>query len=155
MFSDKLKKAPEGYTFDDFLLVPSISNIKQRISRSRFIEYSAFSFQSRFPVINGREQTQFLAASGLKLEYAPWHLSGARVVSAALADGSAIDDAGTYTVAAYSGVVDAGYITSTLKTFDALGDPQTFIEGALRADKTISPDIGGRLKLDWDIQSAK
>lgn len=107
------------------------------------------------PIINGQEQTQFLAASGLKLEYAPWHLSGARVVSAALADGSAIDDAGTYTVAAYSGVVDAGYITSTLKTFDALGDPQTFIEGALRADKTISPDIGGRLKLDWDIQSAK
>ena len=41
MFSDKLKKAPEGYTFDDFLLVPSISNIepkdvdtKSRVSRN-------------------------------------------------------------------------------------------------------------------------
>ena len=30
MFSDKLKKAPEGFTFDDFLLVPSISNIEPK-----------------------------------------------------------------------------------------------------------------------------
>lgn len=30
MFSDKLNKAPEGYTFDDFLLVPSISNIEPK-----------------------------------------------------------------------------------------------------------------------------
>jgi IMP dehydrogenase len=41
MFSDKLKKAPEGYTFDDFLMVPSISNVepkdvktKARVSRN-------------------------------------------------------------------------------------------------------------------------
>jgi IMP dehydrogenase len=41
MFSDKLNKAPEGFTFDDFLLVPSISNIepkdvdtRSRVSRS-------------------------------------------------------------------------------------------------------------------------
>lgn len=30
MFSDKLNKAPEGYTFDDFLLLPSISNIEPK-----------------------------------------------------------------------------------------------------------------------------
>ncbi|WP_321421872.1 IMP dehydrogenase [uncultured Methanobacterium sp.] len=30
MFSDKLKKAPEGYTFDDFLLVPGISNVEPK-----------------------------------------------------------------------------------------------------------------------------
>ncbi|MBI5459117.1 IMP dehydrogenase [Methanobacterium sp.] len=30
MFSDKLKKAPEGYTFDDFLLVPNISNVEPK-----------------------------------------------------------------------------------------------------------------------------
>ncbi|MCC7551950.1 MAG: IMP dehydrogenase, partial [Methanobacterium sp.] len=30
MFSDKLNKAPEGYTFDDFLLVPSISNVEPK-----------------------------------------------------------------------------------------------------------------------------
>ena len=30
MFSDKLNKAREGYTFDDFLLVPSISNIEPK-----------------------------------------------------------------------------------------------------------------------------
>jgi IMP dehydrogenase len=41
MFSDKLKKAPEGYTFDDFLMVPGISNVepkdvetKSRVSRN-------------------------------------------------------------------------------------------------------------------------
>nr|WP_319374840.1 IMP dehydrogenase [uncultured Methanobacterium sp.] len=41
MFSDKLNKAPEGYTFDDFLLVPCLSNIepkdvgtKSRVSRN-------------------------------------------------------------------------------------------------------------------------
>ncbi len=41
MFSDKLNKAQEGYTFDDFLLVPSVSNIepkdvdtKSRVSRN-------------------------------------------------------------------------------------------------------------------------
>jgi raffinose/stachyose/melibiose transport system substrate-binding protein len=106
------------------------------------------------PIINGREQTQFVAASGLKIEYAPWHKSGGRVVSAALEDGTAIDDAKTYTVAAYAGVVDESYITSTLRTFDMLDDPQTFIENALRKDGTVTPDIGGRVKLDWDIQSS-
>lgn len=41
MFSDKLNKAREGYTFDDFLLLPSVSNIepkdvntKSRVSRN-------------------------------------------------------------------------------------------------------------------------
>jgi len=41
MFSDKLNKAPEGFTFDDFLMVPSISNVepkdvetKARVSRN-------------------------------------------------------------------------------------------------------------------------
>jgi IMP dehydrogenase len=41
MFSEKLKKAPEGYTFDDFLLIPSASSIepkdvktKTRVSRN-------------------------------------------------------------------------------------------------------------------------
>lgn len=30
MFSDKLEKAPEGYTFDDFLLVPSLSSVEPK-----------------------------------------------------------------------------------------------------------------------------
>jgi len=41
MFSEKLKKAPEGFTFDDFLLVPSASSVepkdvktKTRVSRN-------------------------------------------------------------------------------------------------------------------------
>jgi raffinose/stachyose/melibiose transport system substrate-binding protein len=106
------------------------------------------------PILNAREQTQFIAASGLKIEYAPWHRSGSRVVHATLADGSAIDDAKTYAVAAYAGVIDESYITSTLQTFEELGDPQAFLERSLRADGTISPDISGRVKLDWDVQSA-
>lgn len=104
------------------------------------------------PVINGSEQTQFIAASGLNLEYAPWHKSGSRLVKAALADKTAIEDTKLYTVAAYAGVIDKSCITSTLKTFEALGNPQKFIENALRTDKKISPDIKGRVKLDWDIQ---
>jgi|GEM_PF-624387 len=106
------------------------------------------------PIINGNEQTQFIAASGLKIEYAPWHRSGNRVVSVKLSDDTAIDDAKIYTVAAYAGVVDESYITSTLQTCGTLGDPQTFIENALRADKTITPDTGSRVKLDWDIEGA-
>jgi len=106
------------------------------------------------PIINGKEQVQFIAASGLSLEYAPWHRSGSRVVSAKLEDGGAIDDGKVYTVAAYEGVVDGSYVSSTLQSFEALGSPQAFIEGALRADGTITPDLSRRLKLDWDVQSA-
>lgn len=104
------------------------------------------------PVINGREQTQFIAASGLNQEYAPWHNSGSRVVKVTLADGTALDDAATYTVAAYAGAIDRRYIGSELQTFEALGNPQKFIEGALRADGTVSPDLKNRVRLDWDIQ---
>lgn len=103
------------------------------------------------PVINGMEQTQFIAAAGLNSEYAPWHPSGSRLVNVTLADGTAVDDAAEYTIAAYAGVIDESYITSTLQTFEALGNPEIFIENALRTDGTISPDLAGRLKLDWDI----
>ncbi len=106
------------------------------------------------PIINGMEQTQFIAASGLSVEYAPWHQSGSRVVKVTMKDGAEIDDAQLYTVAAYKGVIDDSYITSTVQTFDSFGDPQTFIEKSLRADGTISPDITSRVKLNWDIQSA-
>jgi raffinose/stachyose/melibiose transport system substrate-binding protein len=104
------------------------------------------------PVINGKEQTQFIAAAGLSLEYAPWHKSGNRFIKAALPDGTALEDAKSYTVAAYDGVIDKRFIASGLRTFEDLGSPQAFIEKALRADGKISPDIRGRVKLDWDIQ---
>ena len=103
------------------------------------------------PIINGAEQDQFIAASGLSIEYAPWHPSGSRVQKVTLENGTAVGDPELYTVAAYAGVIDESYITSVLQTFDALGDPQTFVENALRADGTIAPDISGRVKLDWDI----
>ncbi len=50
MYSKKLKEAPEGYTFDDFLIVPSASsvepkdvNIETRISRNNFINIPIIS----------------------------------------------------------------------------------------------------------------
>lgn len=104
------------------------------------------------PIINGTNVDQFLAASGLKVEYAPWHKSGNRLVSVKMEDGSAIDDARLYTVACYAGVIDSSYLTSTVKTYDSLGDPQSFALASITADKTISPNISSRVKLDWDIE---
>ena len=50
MYSKKLKNAPEGFTFDDFLIVPSSSSvepkdveIKTRISRNNFINIPIIS----------------------------------------------------------------------------------------------------------------
>jgi raffinose/stachyose/melibiose transport system substrate-binding protein len=103
------------------------------------------------PVINGTEETQFIAASGMKVEYAPWHSSSSKLVKAELEDGTPVEEDKIYTVAAYAGVIDESYISSQIQVFDTLGDPQSFIESSLRSDKTISPDIGERVKLDWDI----
>ena len=30
MFSEKLKNAPMGYTFDDFLMLPSVSSVEPK-----------------------------------------------------------------------------------------------------------------------------
>ncbi|MGZ7048064.1 MAG: IMP dehydrogenase, partial [Methanobacterium sp.] len=50
MYYKKLKNAPEGYTFDDFLIVPSASSvepkdveIRTRISRNNFINIPIIS----------------------------------------------------------------------------------------------------------------
>jgi len=104
------------------------------------------------PINDAVEQDQFIAASGLSVEYAPWHLRGNRLVKATMEDGTAIDDTKLYTVAAYQGAIDKRYISSTQTTFKELGDPQTFIGQALRSDGTISIDISKRVKLDWDRQ---
>jgi raffinose/stachyose/melibiose transport system substrate-binding protein len=105
------------------------------------------------PYINSIEQNQFVAASGLSVEYAPWHASGNRVVKVSLEDGTALNDEQTYQVACYAGVLDARYITETGSVHSELKDPQSFIEASLRADGEISPNIASRVKLDWDIQA--
>jgi raffinose/stachyose/melibiose transport system substrate-binding protein len=103
------------------------------------------------PIINGTETDQFIAASGLKMTYSPWQKRGSRIRNLALADGSAFDESKNYTVAAYAGVVDQSFASTSVATFPKLGDPQTFVIASLTADKTITPDLKGRLTLDWSV----
>lgn len=103
------------------------------------------------PIIKGDEVDQLLAASGLSLEYAPWHARGSRVVKATMEDGTAIDDAATYTVASFAGMIDSSYVTSTVETFEDVGKPEKMVVAALKEDGSVKPDISKRVKLDWDI----
>jgi IMP dehydrogenase len=55
MYLEKLKNAPEGYTFDDFLMIPSVSRVvpkdvetKTRISRN---------FEINIPIISSAMDT--------------------------------------------------------------------------------------------------
>lgn len=55
MFSDKLNKAPEGFTFDDFLLLPSVSNIEPKDvdTRSRVSR----NFSLNIPIVSSAMDT--------------------------------------------------------------------------------------------------
>jgi len=102
------------------------------------------------PIINGNELDQFVAASGLKMSYAPWLERGKRIETLSLEDGSAFDESKTYKVAAYAGVIDKSYLEETLDSYKDLADPETFAISQIKADKTISPNLKSRLTLDWD-----
>jgi raffinose/stachyose/melibiose transport system substrate-binding protein len=103
------------------------------------------------PIINGAEKDQFIAPSGLKLTYAPWHSRGNRIVDIAFEDGTAIDETKLYNVAAYAKVIDNSYISETIQSYPELADPQSFMLASFKADQTISPNTANRLKLSWDI----
>jgi raffinose/stachyose/melibiose transport system substrate-binding protein len=103
------------------------------------------------PIINGATLNQFVAASGLKMTYAPWQKQGSRILELANEDGSAFDESKSYVIAAYVGVVDKSYAAKSVATFPDLGDPQTFMLSALTHDKSISPNLKGRLSLDWSV----
>lgn len=103
------------------------------------------------PIINGSEINAMYAFSGLKMEYAPWADVGEHVRSLTLADGSAIDDAGTYTVAAWAGSIDKSYITSTVQEFPDLGVNKDIMTAAIRESGTIAPAKDGRITLNWSI----
>jgi IMP dehydrogenase len=69
MFSDKLNKAPEGFTFDDFLLLPSQSNIepkdvstKSRVSRNYSLNIPIIS--SAMDTVTESEMAIALAQEG-------------------------------------------------------------------------------------------
>jgi len=101
------------------------------------------------PIINGNELDQFVAASGLKMSYAPWLERGKRIETLSLEDGSAFDENKTYKVAAYAGVIDKSYLETTLDAYKDLADPETFAINQIKTDKTISPNLKSRLTLDW------
>lgn len=105
------------------------------------------------PIINGVLLNQFLAPSGLKMTYSPWHEQGKRLSDVSLEDGSTLDETKSYTVASYAGAIDQSYITSTLASFPLLGDPEAFALASLKADKKIAPKLTNRLTLKWDVQA--
>lgn len=104
------------------------------------------------PIISGVVKDQFLAPAGLKLTYAPWHKQGNRLVAVSLEDGTASDETKLYTVASYAGLIDASYLSATIKSYPELLDPQSFILASVKADQTISPNVNKRLLLNWDIE---
>lgn len=126
----------KGTGADDFLTLYSITGAKLK----ELIEH---------PIINGGEIDAFTAASGLKISYAPWNKRGSRVVDIAFENGRPIDDDKLYTVAAWAGSIDEGYITETLRSYDSLGQLPNIMRQSLEADGEIAPDISRRVNLIW------
>ena len=69
MFSEKLKNAPNGYTFDDFLMVPSVSSVepkdvvtKTRVSKNHYINIPIVS--SPMDTVTEAEMAIALAQEG-------------------------------------------------------------------------------------------
>ncbi len=65
MFSDKLNKAPEGYTFDDFLLVPCISNIEPKDVRTE--SRVSRNYSLNIPVVSSAMDTVTESAMAIAL----------------------------------------------------------------------------------------
>jgi len=55
MFSKKLKNAPEGYTFDDFLMVPSVSSIEPKDVKTQ--TRISRNYQINIPIISSAMDT--------------------------------------------------------------------------------------------------
>lgn len=102
------------------------------------------------PLINGREVNAMYAPSGMKIEYAPHAPADANVVDLKLEDGTALDDGKIYTVAAWAGSIDEGYIAGTVKEYSELGTNEEIMVNAIQSAGTIKPDFEGRVVLDWD-----
>ncbi len=101
------------------------------------------------PIINGEEIDSYIAASGLKVEYAPWNERGTRVLKVSMEDGSELKDDQVYTVAAYQGAIAENYITEVQQTYEQSGPVEEVMKQALGQYETVSPDIQNRVKLVW------
>ncbi len=104
------------------------------------------------PVINGKEVNAMYAPSGLKLTYAPWASTDHNVVNLTLAGGSGIEDDTVYTVAAWAGSIDGGYLSGVVQEYPELGGNQELMTEAIKKAGTITPDWDGRIVLDWEIR---
>lgn len=102
------------------------------------------------PVIKGGEVNALYACSGLKVKYAPWASADANVQSLTLADGTAIDDTASYTVAAWAGTIDGSYISSKIQEFPDAGMNRDLVTAAIEEAGTISPAHDGRVTLIWN-----
>lgn len=103
------------------------------------------------PIINGAEVDILYAPAGLKVEYAPWADAAENVRSITLADGTELNDASVYTVAARAGCIDECYITSIVQEFPDAGANNEIMAEAIREAGSIRPVKDGRVKLIWDI----
>ncbi|MDD2980316.1 MAG: extracellular solute-binding protein [Hespellia sp.] len=103
-----------------------------------------------YPIIAGNETNILYAVSGLKVTYAPWAEADKNVLSAALADGTEIDDSKTYTVAAWPGAIDETYIAGTVQTFEDAGKNEDLMAAAIQKAGTIAPAKDGRITLEWN-----
>lgn len=106
------------------------------------------------PIINGAEVNAMYACSGLKMTYAPWADEDANVLSLTLADGTPIDDAKTYTVAAWAGSLDESCCASVVQEYPELGMNRDIMTAAIQAAGTIAPARDGRITLDWTVSAA-
>ena len=102
------------------------------------------------PIIKGAEVNALYACSGLKVKYAPWASADANVLSLTLADGTAIDDNATYTVAAWAGAIDDRYISAKAREFPDVGMNKDLVTAAIQKAGTISPARDGRVTLVWN-----
>ena len=68
MFSEKLKNAPEGYTFDDFLMVPSISSVEPKdvVTRTRVSR----NYNINIPIVSSAMDTVTEAEMAIALAQA-------------------------------------------------------------------------------------
>lgn len=103
------------------------------------------------PLINGGEVNAMYAPSGLKMTYAPWAAMDQNVESLTLSDGTPLDDQKLYTVAAWAGSIDEGYLSGTMRTCEELGSNQELMTFAIQESGEIRPVADGRLVLNWDI----
>lgn len=90
----------------------------------------------------------YWTASGLSITFAPWAGENDRIVSVTMADGSAIDPEGMYTVAVWKGSVNPERITSVEAYYDE--PAEELFRAYVTAHGSIRPELDREFVLKWD-----